>query len=173
MAVLVGLIVIGANVGDGEPEPTVPAAADQPAAASPDVPEPAPAEPETVRPAFGEPYTSTNEEITIGEPQPYEQENQFLLPDPGNRYVAFDVTVRNIGSQDFDVISTEITVQHNGRVGQESHLDSTSFPTTRIPPGGEVTFTKVFEIGEEPGELQVSVRPDFFAGTTAYYVGQF
>lgn len=164
--ILVLLFVIGI-AGGSDPAPATGSGPGAPAA-----PAAPAAAPETVEVAFGTPYSWDNEEILISEPRQHTEDNLFLQPE--GRYVAFDVTVRNIGDRDRDVLGTEITVVHAGRAAQEAFIaGSDAFPQGRIPPGGEVTFTQVYDVGTEPGEVRVSVRPDLFAGTTAYFVGQF
>lgn len=135
-------------------------------------PTPAPAS-ETVRMNFGEEHSwSGGETISISPPTVYTASNQFMQPAEGNRYVQFDVNVMNNGEDDYNVIGTTISAQHNGHVAEQNPMAGDSFPNSQLPPGGDVAFTMVFEVSEEPGELQVSVQPGVFAANTAYFTGQ-
>lgn len=162
---IVMLIIVIAAANGGDPGPT----AGGPAAPAESGAEKAPSN----EVPFGTPYRWRNEEIVISAPREHVEHNQFLQPAAGNRYIAFDVTVRNISDTDRDVASTQITVVHAGRAAQEAFMaGSQAFPQGRIPPGGSVTYTQVYEIGDTPGELRVSVLPTLFSGDTAYFVGQ-
>lgn len=74
---------------------------------------------------------------------------------------------------EYNVRSTELTVQHNGRVAQQNHTAGDVLPDVELPPGGSTTFASVYEIGAEPGELQVLVQPHLLAADTVYYTGRF
>lgn len=124
--------------------------------------------------AFGESHTwRGGEVITVSAPSEHKETNQFLRAPSGKRYVAFDVTVRNSGDDEFQVMSTKLTVQHAGRVAQRNYMAGDTLPDLQLPPGGETTFTEVYEIGDEAGELRVSVQPNMFAADTVYFVGEF
>ncbi|PRW65222.1 DUF4190 domain-containing protein [Actinopolyspora mortivallis] len=122
---------------------------------------------------FGEKHTwPGGETISISEPGPYTANNQFLQPQQGKRYVQFDVHVVNDGNDEYNVGSVTITAQHGGKVAQQSYAAGDQFPNSELPPGDEVSYTMVFEIPEEPGELQVSVQPNAFAADTVYFTGK-
>ncbi|MER7014634.1 DUF4190 domain-containing protein [Saccharopolyspora sp. NPDC000359] len=128
---------------------------------------------EPTRLEFGQAHKwSTGEVISIAQPQPYTESNQFLQPPAGKRYVQLEVTVRNESDREYNVITSTITAQHGGRVAQQHYMAGDPLPNAQVPPGGEVTYTAVFEIGAEPGELQISVQPSPFAQDTAFFVGQ-
>ncbi len=127
----------------------------------------------TVRLDFGQEHSwSGGETISISKPTPYESDSQFLQPSEGNRYIQFDVRVTNNGDDEYNVGSSSITVQHNGQVAQQNYAAGDQFPNTQLPPGGSVTYTMVFEIGQQTGKLQVSVEPNVFATETIYFSGQ-
>ncbi|MEB3365893.1 DUF4190 domain-containing protein [Saccharopolyspora mangrovi] len=124
--------------------------------------------------AFGGTATwSGGEQIRVSEPQPVSSENPYLGPADGKRWVAVDVTVTNGGTGSHDVVSTAFTAQHSGRVAQEAYMSdqNDALPQTALAPGQSVSFTKVFEIESSPGDLQLSVKPNAFASTTAYFNG--
>ncbi|MER7079854.1 protein of unknown function [Saccharopolyspora kobensis] len=128
---------------------------------------------EPARLGFGEAHKwSTGEVFSISQPRPHTPSNEFLQAPEGKRFVEFDVTIRNEGDQGYNVVVSSLTVQHNGHVAQQNYFAGDPFPSAQVPPGGDVTFTSVFEIGSEPGELQISVQPTPFAKDTAYFVGQ-
>lgn len=127
---------------------------------------------ETVNLAFGQTHSwPGGETITLSQPQEQTPENPYLAPD--GRLVAVDVTVRNDGSDEYQVMETKLTAQHNGRVAQQDYLSGDPLPDVQLPPGGETTFTTVYEVGAEPGELKISVQPNYFAEQTVYFTGQF
>lgn len=145
--------------------------ADAPAPQVPQVPQqdqgPAMAE-------FGETYTwRGGEAITISAPREHTSHNQFLAAPDGKRYAAVDVTVNNGSDQPYQVMLTQLSAQHAGHVAKENYTAGDPLPNAEIPPGGDVTFTKVWEINEQPGELQVSVKPNAFAGKTVFFKGQY
>lgn len=127
-----------------------------------------------VRLAFGESHTwRGGETILVSPPREHKESNQFLAAPSGKRYVALDVSVRNNGNDEYQVMSTKLTVQHAGRVAQQNYMAGDPLPDVQLPPGGETTFTEVYEISDETGELQVSVQPNMFAADTVYFTGQF
>ncbi|MGJ7905152.1 DUF4352 domain-containing protein [Actinopolyspora sp. H202] len=126
-----------------------------------------------VKLGFGEKHTwRGGETISISKPSPYTESNQFLQPDAGKRYVQFDVHVVNNGDAEYNVASVNITAQHAGKVAQQNYAAGDQLPNTQLPPGGDVTYTMVFTISEEPGKLQVSVQPNVFAANTVYFTGE-
>ncbi len=125
------LFVIAGVSGSGKENTTLAAGTGQATAASVDPAEP----PAEVRLAFGQPYAWDDQEITLSPPVPHEEDNPYLGPEEGNRYITFDVTVRNISARDFDAAATEITAALGGRMGSENYLASDTYPQTRIPPG--------------------------------------
>ncbi|TDD39878.1 DUF4190 domain-containing protein [Saccharopolyspora elongata] len=133
----------------------------------------APASDQVVRLNFGDQHTwNDGPTISLSAPTAYTESNMFLQPQAGKRYIQFDVTVGNNGIADYNVGSTTITAQHNGRVAQQNYMAGDGFAHGQVPPNGNVTYTVVFEIGQEPGELQVSVQPTMFTSETAYFTGQ-
>ncbi|GAA4618906.1 hypothetical protein [Saccharopolyspora hordei] len=80
--------------------------------------------------------------------------------------------VRNEGARAYNVVLSQITAQHNGRVPQQDLAAGDVVPDVEVPSGDDVIYTSVFEIGSEPGELQVSVQPSPFTQDTVYFVGQ-
>lgn len=124
--------------------------------------------------AFGQGHTwSGGETATVSAPREFTPDNQFLQAPSGKRFVSVDVTVKNGTSRAYQVMMAQLTAQHSGRVAQENFMVGDPLPNTEIPPGGEVTFTKVWEVDQEAGELQVSVKPSPFAGQTVFFKGQF
>ncbi|ASU79347.1 DUF4352 domain-containing protein [Actinopolyspora erythraea] len=122
---------------------------------------------------FGDKHTwRGGETISVSQPSPYTESNQFLQPEAGKRYVQFDVHVVNNGDDEYNVASVSITAQHAGKVAQQNYAAGDQLPNTQLPPGGDVTYTMVFTISEEPGELQVSVQPNAFAANTVYFAGE-
>lgn len=129
---------------------------------------------EVISLAFGQSHTwPGGETVTLAEPQAHIPENPYLGPAGDERQVAVDVTVRNNGDDEYDVMQTRLTAQHDGRVAQQAYAAGDPLPNVQLPPGGETTFTTVYGVGLEPGELQISVQPNYFAEQTVYYRGQF
>ncbi|RCW39688.1 uncharacterized protein DUF4352 [Halopolyspora algeriensis] len=168
---LILVIAVASNGGGGDTTTPAPG----PVAVQPANPAaPAPDSNQPLNLAFGQQHTwSGGETILISEPQSYTEDNPYLGPPEGKRYVALDVTVRNDGTDEYNVMGTKLTVQHNGRVAQQNYMAGDALPDVELPPGGSTTFTSVYEIGTDPGELQVSVQPSAFAADTAYFTGQF
>lgn len=124
--------------------------------------------------AFGQGHTwSGGETVTLSAPREFTPDNQFLRAPSGKRFVSVDVAVKNGTSRPYQVMLAQLTAQHSGRVAQETFIAGDPLPNTEIPPGGEVTFTKVWEVDQQPGELQVSVKPNAIAGQTVFFRGQF
>ena len=122
--------------------------------------------------AFGQAHTwPGGESITVSQPQEQTSENPYLAPQ--GRLAAVDVTVRNNGDDEFQVSSITLTAQHDGRVAQQDYLSGDPLPNVQLPPGGQTTFTAVYEVGANPGELQISVQPNYFAEDTVYFKGPF
>lgn len=128
-------------------------------------------QPAVVELGFGESYTwPGGESITVSAPQSFSADNMFNEPE--GRFVSMDVTIVNNGTETYQGMQADFTVQHNGRPAQENWMDSDTLPDVQIPPGGQTTITLVYDIGSEPGEITVSAQPNMFAATTVYYVGQ-
>ncbi|WP_152528483.1 DUF4352 domain-containing protein [Saccharopolyspora rectivirgula] len=141
-----------------------------------DAPEDAPAHnsgEDVTRLGFGATHRwSGGEVITVSKPSPYKEENPFLAPEEGNRFVQFDITVANQGERTYNSMEVTLTAQHNGRIVEQNPFAGDLFPNSELPPGGSVTFTAVYEIPQEQGESRLSVKPNFFAQNTVFYVGQ-
>ncbi len=130
--------------------------------------------PKVARLSFGETHTwSGGEAITVSTPEEYTTSNRFMSAPEGTRYVSFDVTVTNTGDDEYNVMATKLTVQHNGQVAQRNYMAGDTLPDVQLPPGGSTTFTSVYEISDKTGKLQVSVEPNVFASNTVYFTGQF
>lgn len=126
-----------------------------------------------LRLGFGDRHTwPDGRAISVFPPAPYEEASEFSRPPVGKRHVQFQVAVRNGGQDYYNAVTATIAVAHNGHVAQQHFGAGDPIPVAQLPPGGEVRYTMVFEIGVEPGELQVSVQPTFSAEETAYFVGQ-
>ncbi|MEB3368457.1 hypothetical protein [Saccharopolyspora mangrovi] len=127
-----------------------------------------------VRLPFGERHTwPDGRTITILQPVPYEETSEFSRPPAGRRHVQFGVVVHNGGQDAYSAVTTTISVTHNGRVAQQHFGAGDPMPLAQLPPGGDALYSMVFEIGAEPGELQVSVLPSFATEETAHFVGPF
>ncbi|SFS65961.1 DUF4352 domain-containing protein [Saccharopolyspora flava] len=139
---------------------------------TPGSPPAVPGTPPTV--AFGQGHTwGGGETIAISAPREFTPDNPFLQASSGKRFAAVDVTVHNGSSRPYQVMMAQLTAQHSGRVAQENYTAGDPLPNTEVPPGGETTFTKVWEVDEQPGELQVSVKPNPVAGQTVFFNGEF
>lgn len=116
---------------------------------------------------------SGGEQITVAVPNSAAADNPYLGPADGKRWIAVDVTVTNTGTRPYDVMSTAFTAQHSSRVAQEAYMSDAndSLPSTELAPGSSVSFTKVFEVEDSAGEFKLSVKPNAFASTTAYFTG--
>ena len=143
---LLGIIIVGSAIGGGGPEaptgqaPVVPAAPVEVAEAGP------------VDLAFGETHSwSGGETITVSAPTDFDTGNPYLTAPAGKRLVAVDVSVRNNGDKQFNVMGVTLSAQHNGRVAQSSWMGGDPLPNTELAPGGEVTFSQVYEVDESPG----------------------
>ncbi len=127
-----------------------------------------------VRLGFGEQHTwSGGETISVAKPAEHTPSEQFMRAPEGKRYVAVDVTIRNEGKTEYNVVQTTITAQHDGQAAKQSFMAGDPMPNVQLPPGGETTYTAVFEVGEQPGKLQISVQPNAFATDTVYFSGKF
>ncbi|GAB3683229.1 DUF4352 domain-containing protein [Saccharopolyspora tripterygii] len=131
-----------------------------------------PAEPTMI--AFGQGHTwSGGETVSLSAPREFTPNNPYLQAPSGKRFVSVDVAVKNGTSQPYQVMLAQLTAQHSGRVAQENFVAGDPLPNTEIPPGGEVAFTKVWEVDQREGDLQVSVKPSPFAGQTVFFQGRF
>ena len=129
---------------------------------------------EVVRLAFGETHVwSGGEAITVSAPSEHREQNPFLRAPDGKRHVSVDVTITNQGQDEYNVIAAGLTAQHAGRAAQQNHMAGDPLPNVELPPGGTTTFTAVYELGEQPGELQISAQPSAFSSETVYFTGQF
>lgn len=123
---------------------------------------------------FGQSYTwPGGETISVSAPTEHVSTNPYLGPPQGKRLAEVQVTVHNGSKRPYNVVETTMTAQHAGRVAQQSYTNGDPLPNTELPPGGDVTFTAVFETGETPGEFRLSVKPNSFATNTVYWTGQF
>lgn len=134
---------------------------------------PATAAPEVVlRLPFGERHTwPDGRTITILQPVPYEENSEFSRPPAGRRHVQFGVAVHNGGQDAYSAVTATISVAHNGRVAQQHFGAGDPMPLAQLPPGGDALYNMVFEIGAEPGELQVSVLSSFATEEAVHFVG--
>ncbi|TDC95399.1 hypothetical protein E1161_04215 [Saccharopolyspora aridisoli] len=122
---------------------------------------------------FGQPYMfSGGETITISPPEEFSSGNPYMDAPSGKELVQTTVTVHNGTDRAFNPASIALTAQHGGRVASQSYLNSDALPDAEVPPGGDISFSTVWEIGSQPGELRISAKPNVFAQTTAYWVGQ-
>lgn len=167
VGVIAAIIVIASVTGGGGDTQPTEAAGEAPAAAAPA--DGAQAGP--VELTFGESHTwSGGETIAIAAPRPFD--DPLAFGETTTRPVALDVTVTNGGDDEYNVMQASFSAQHSGRVAQEN-LSSDFLPNTVLPPGGSVTFTLVYDIGQDPGELRLSAQPNAFAAETVYFVGQY
>lgn len=179
LAFVVSTVVFGLFVSevdkqinsDGTISESVPAAQDQQSSAD----QQGSADQQPAVAQFGDTHTwSGGEAITIAAPREHTPDNQFMAAPEGKRYVATDVTVRNGSDRPYQVVGAVLTAQHGGHVAQEEFLaGGDTLPNAEIPPGGEVTFTKIWKINAQPGELQLSVKPNPVAGKTVFFKGEF
>ncbi|WP_461152707.1 hypothetical protein [Saccharopolyspora tripterygii] len=137
---------------------------------------PAPAENAAPAPVlrlgFGDRHTwPDGRAISVLPPAPYQELSEFSRPSAGKRHVQFQVAIRNGGQDPYNAVTATITVEHNGRMAKQHFGAGDPIPVAQLPPGGEVRYTTVFEIGAEPGELQVSVQPSFNTEETARFAG--
>lgn len=122
---------------------------------------------------FNQPYTfSGGETVTVSAPAEFSAENPYMDAPAGKRLVQTTVTVHNGTDRAFNAASVTLTAQHGGQVASQSYLNSDALPNAEVPPGGDVSFSTVWEISAEPGELRISAKPNAFAQTTAYWIGQ-
>lgn len=122
---------------------------------------------------FDQPYTfSGGETVTVSAPAEFSAENPYMDAPAGKRLVQTTVTVHNGTDRAFNAASVTLTAQHGGQVASQSYLNSDALPNAEVPPGGDVSFSTVWEISAEPGELRISAKPNAFAQTTAYWIGQ-
>lgn len=130
--------------------------------------------PKVIRLNFGETHTwSGGEAIALSKPEEHTPSNPYMAAPNGKRYVSFDVTVTNNGDDEYNVMSTKLTVQHDGQVAQRNYAAGDTVPDVQLPPGGTTTFTTVYEVDNEAGKLQVSVQPNVFATDTVYFTTEF
>lgn len=161
---LVGLFlligIISAASGGGSAQSTPPAVPTTPASMN-------------VELAFGQPHTwYGGETILVSAPKKFTPQNQFMNAPSGKRLVSVDVSIRNNGLRQYNVMSTSLTAQHAGRVAEQSFGNGDVLPNAELAPGQEVSFTQVYEIGADGGEFKLSVKPNAFASETVYFVGQ-
>lgn len=105
VALVIVIIAVAAAAGggeDGEPSAERPAAETQPTAGvagdTRPTPEPAPETQRIVRALPGAEAEAEDVRVTLnGIVDPWVSDNQFIQPDPGKRFVAFDVTIQNTG----------------------------------------------------------------------------
>ncbi len=93
---------------------------------------------------------------------PYDDDNRFLGPDAGRRWVAVDVEVFNIGDQPRDVTSVfcfDLQDELNRNFDQELFADTkVDAPNGEVQPGESRRGTIVFEIPDDASGLRLNFK---------------
>ncbi len=133
--------------------------------ASPDDGDPSPAADDQTGGTFavGDRVAIGNWQIEVHEvTDPYDDGNQYLGPDAGNRWVAVDVEVFNIGDQPRDVTSSfcfDLQDELNRNFDLELFADTkVDAPNGEVQPGASLRGTIVFETPDDAAGLRLNFK---------------
>ena len=177
LVVVVGLAA-AAGGGADEADDAAGPAADEPASEPAGEASPAPAGASTGDQevyAVGQTAHTGDFDVTVHQVQdPYTPSNQFETPQPGHRYVAVEVELRNT-ADDTRTISTllgaEVTDSMNrpwdvALAGLDlPHLDGD------VPPGGARRGWMVFEVAEDSTDLVLRIKGNLTATGSLFALG--
>jgi hypothetical protein len=102
---------------------------------------------------------------------PYNSGNDFLSPDSGNRWVAIDVEVFNVGTEPHDVTSIfcfDLQDDANRSFDQEIFSGSTvAAPNGEVVPGASRRGTVVYEVPTAAAGLRLNFKCQLFSSGSA------
>jgi uncharacterized protein affecting Mg2+/Co2+ transport len=137
--------------------------------------EPAGAEdagPEVV--AFGDTRTWQNGmQVTVQQPKPFRPSSSAAGADRA-RAVSFEVTVQNGSESPVELTTLMVQASFNGQALTQiydSAKNVMGVPQNSVLPGKSATFSVVFPVDKESGEMQIEVMPGF-TGERAFFTGQ-
>lgn len=102
---------------------------------------------------------------------PYVGDNDFLAPDSGNRWLAIDVEVFNVGGEPREVTSIfcfDLQDDLNRNYEQELFSGSTvGAPSGEIIPGSSRRGTIVYEVSSDASGLRLNFKCELFSNGSA------
>ncbi|MFC5947091.1 phage holin family protein [Pseudonocardia lutea] len=107
--------------------------------------------------------------VTVSEPVAYKP-SRYAVTTTG-RAVKVDITVTNESSQPFDSAIVQITGSHGGFSAPQifdSAKGLVGAPSGTVLPGKSITFPVGLEVGDEVGDFQVEVTPDFMHDSAVF-----
>ncbi|MPQ97599.1 hypothetical protein GB931_06630 [Modestobacter sp. I12A-02628] len=113
--------------------------------------------------AFGDTYEwEDGLAVTISPARPYTPGEYALVPEPPPAaYVAFDVTITNGTTANFEPTIFLTSLQSGGREQDEVYDGEVGgSPDTTLLPGRDVTFTVAYGVAD-PADLVLEVQPGF------------
>lgn len=179
LVIVVAAVAGGADEADDEPAaPASDPAATQPAEGAPGEAAPAPAGSsagdQEVH-AVGQWAHTGDFDVTVHQVQdPYAPSNQFETPQPGHRFVAVEVEVRNT-ADDARTISTLLGAEVTDSMNRPWHvaLAGTDLPQLDgdVPAGGARRGWMVFEVAEDSTELILRIKGSLTATGSLFALG--
>lgn len=97
--------------------------------------------------------------------------NQFLQPEDGKKYVAFEVIVENVGGREVGVLDWKLRDTNDGEHERRfvSGLGDELDAVFNLTPGGRVDGLVVFEIDASAGVKWLRADPNIFAAYDLYF----
>jgi len=104
---------------------------------------------------------------------PYASTNQFVQPAAGTRFVAVDVTMRNV-SNDQQPVSSALSFELTDSTGQkynETFAPGLTAIDGLVPPNDQRRGTMVYQVPLTATGLELRVRGDISSGGTVFTLG--
>jgi hypothetical protein len=115
----------------------------------------------------GQTGTTGNFDVTLNEViVPFTAPNEYQTPDPGNQYIAVDVTMVNNDDEQHPVsslLSFELTDSEGRKYTESLIIDGTSDIGGQVPPKSQRRGTTVYEVPAGITGLELRVRGDAFS----------
>lgn len=108
---------------------------------------------------LGEPITAGDYQLTVSSMEnPAERPDRFTNPKIGNRFVKFELTVANLGSQHLPVFASHFTMRDTGGIDNPARTDISGeriLKQTSLAPGQRTQAILYFEMAanQSPGQL--------------------
>lgn len=108
---------------------------------------------------IGQPVAAGDYELTVTKMEnPAERPDRFTNPKPGNRFVKFEVTVGNVGSQHLPVAAGHFTLRDTGGIDNPAMPgipSDTGLRQDSLSPGRRIQTVMFFEMAanQQPAQL--------------------
>lgn len=109
--------------------------------------------------------------VTVNEVKPYTSKNQFLVPEPGNKFVALDITLRNDSDEAYNYNVLEFKLQDNQDYSYTNAVADIEpyLATGAIQQGQSARGFIAYEIPSENEPVKLIYTPSFW-GTSQIIV---